>query len=93
MRTTKGFRAETRRKLKADLREKFKPEPFLRQFEPGEKVVIDPYPLSQKGMPWPKFKGMVGEVQEKRGRAYVVKIKVGGKEKYIISRPEHLRRL
>ncbi len=41
-------------------------------------------------MPFPKFKGKVGEVKEKRGDAYVVVVKIGNKTKEIISRPEHL---
>ena len=41
-------------------------------------------------MPFPKFKGKVGLIKEKRGDAYIVEIKVGNMIKKIISRPEHL---
>jgi large subunit ribosomal protein L21e len=90
-RTSKGLRAETRHKLRKDLRLKWKPEPFLRVFSKGQRVAIDPNPLSQKGMPWPKYKGLVGYIEAKQGRAYKVILKVGKKTKYIIARPEHLK--
>ncbi|MEM7828030.1 MAG: 50S ribosomal protein L21e, partial [Candidatus Aenigmatarchaeota archaeon] len=72
MRTSKGFRSETRHKLKSEIRQKFVPERFLQRFKIGQNVIIEQFPLSQKGMPWPKFKGMRGEIIEKRGDAYMV---------------------
>jgi large subunit ribosomal protein L21e len=90
VRATKGFRRSTRKKLKKKIREKFKVIPYLQTFKPHDKVVIKPNPSSHKGMPFPKFKGLVGEVKEKRGDAYLVEIRVGNKIKTIISRPEHL---
>ncbi len=88
---TKGFRRETRRKLSRGLRDKFKPENYIRQFSPGQSVVIKLDPYSHKGMPFPKFKGKIGKIIEKRGSAYVLKIRVGNSEKTIISSPEHIR--
>ncbi|MHC1564299.1 MAG: hypothetical protein ACXQTF_03105 [Candidatus Hecatellaceae archaeon] len=34
----------------------------------------------------------MGTIVDKRGRAYIVNVKVGGKTKQIIALPEHLRR-
>ena len=93
VRATKGFRRSTRRKLKKSLRHKFKPEDYLKEFNIGEKVVLVPNPSSHKGMPFPKFKGKVGDVTGKRGAAYIVKIMVGNAERQIIARPEHLKPL
>lgn len=93
VRATKGFRRSTRRKLKAGLRHKFKPEDYLKEFKIGQKVVLAPNPSSHKGMPFPKFTGKVGEVTGKRGASYIVKIRVGNAERQIISRPEHLKQL
>jgi large subunit ribosomal protein L21e len=62
----------------------------MQEFKIGEKVVIRPNPSSHKGMPFKRFIGKVGIIVEKRGKAYIVKIKDGRKEKNIISRPEHL---
>lgn len=90
-RATKGFRAATRKKLKAGVRAKFKPEKFLKEFKPGDKVIIKPDPSVQKGLPFPRFKGMVGIVDSKRGSAYIITVRVGNKLKYVIARAEHLK--
>ncbi|MEM5871800.1 MAG: 50S ribosomal protein L21e [Candidatus Aenigmatarchaeota archaeon] len=91
VRATKGFRRSTRQRLKKKVREKFKVTPYLQEFKPSEKVVIKIDPSSHKGMPYPKFKGMIGKVKGKRGEAYLVEIRVGNKLKTIIARPEHLK--
>lgn len=88
---SKGFRSGTRRKLKKNIREKFKPENYIRKFSLKDKVVIDPDPASQKGMPFPRFKGKVGEIVGKRGDAYIIKIKDRDKVKQVIARPEHIK--
>ncbi len=88
---SKGFRSGTRRKLKKNIREKFKPENYIRKFSLKDRVVIDPDPASQKGMPFPRFKGKVGEIVGKRGDAYIIKIKDGDKVKQVIARPEHIK--
>jgi len=88
-----GFRVKTRKKLSSEARYRPTITKFIQKFEIGEKVVIDQEPTSFKGMPFSRFKGMVGEIIEKRGKSYVVKVKVGNKVKKVISRPEHLRPL
>ncbi|MBL7206336.1 MAG: 50S ribosomal protein L21e [Candidatus Aenigmarchaeota archaeon] len=88
---SKGFRRETRSKLKADVRAKFKPEHYLKKFKKDEKVLIMLDPSSQKGMPFPKFKGKIGVVEGKRGNSYIIKIKDKNKEKTVIASPEHLK--
>lgn len=91
MKKSKGFRSGTRKKLKKNFREKFKVTNFLQEFKPGDKVTIVLNPSSHKGMPFPRFKGKIGEVKEKRGKAFLIEIKDGDKFKKIISRPEHLK--
>lgn len=91
VRASKGFRTGTRKKLKQKKRAKFKSETFLKTFNINDKVVITINPSSQKGMPFPKVNGKIGKIAEKRGNSYIVKIKVGNKEKDFISRPEHLK--
>lgn len=91
--TSKGYRRKTRRKLKAEVRHKFKPEDYLKEFKPKDKVIIKQNPSSHKGMPFPKFKGNIGEVLERRGDSYIVRIFKGKKPKYIITRPEHIRKV
>lgn len=90
---SQGFRIKTRKKLQREARYRTPITKFLQEFEVGQKVAIVQEPSSFKGMPFSRFKGMVGEIIEKRGRAYVVKVKVGGKIKKVISRPEHLKPL
>lgn len=87
---SKGYRRSTRSKLKKKVKEKFKVTAYLREFKPNDRVVIKIEPSSHKGMPFPKFKGKVGEVKEKRGNSYVVKVRIGNNIKEVISRPEHL---
>jgi large subunit ribosomal protein L21e len=90
---SQGFRIKTRKKLSRGVRYRPLITKFVQQFELGEKVVIEQEPSSFKGMPFSRFKGMVGEIIEKRGKAYVIKVKIGNKIKKIISKPEHLKPL
>lgn len=84
---SKGFRSRTRRAFK--LKERKGITIYLQEFKIGERVCIVPYSQSQKGMPHKLYKGKVGEIIEKRGNAYLVKVG----EKIIISNPEHLRKV
>ena len=88
---SQGFRAKTRKKLQRKIRYRAPITKFIQEFKIGDKVAIVQEPSSFKGMPFSRFRGMVGEIIEKRGRAYIVKVKVGNKIKRVISRPEHLK--
>lgn len=88
---SKGPRRKTRSLLRKRVREKTPITRFLQDLKPGSRVVITPEPSSHKGMPFKRFFGKTGVVMEKRGESYIIKIKNGGKEKTVISRPEHLR--
>ena len=66
---------------------------FIRQFNVGDKVVIDINSSSHKGLPFKRFQGLSGKVIEKRGRAYMVEIKDGNKPKKVITPSEHLKAL
>ena len=91
MKQSKGLRSSTRRKLSKKFGEKFTITPYMQDFKPSETVIIKIDPFSQKGMPHHRFKGLVGEVVEKRGDSFVLNVKVGNKTKTVISRPEHLK--
>lgn len=90
---SRGFRSGTRRKLRQ--RPSVRPAitKYLQEFKKDQRVVISPEPSSHKGMPFPRFRGKVGKIIGKRGKSYIVEIKVGKKKKLIISRPEHLRKI
>lgn len=63
---------------------------ILRDYADGEKVVVKIDPSTVKGMPHRRFHGRTGTIVEKRGRAYVINVHMGGFEKVIIARPEHI---
>ncbi|OYT42744.1 MAG: 50S ribosomal protein L21e [Candidatus Aenigmarchaeota archaeon ex4484_224] len=87
---SRGFRTRSRKKLKAEIRRKGITR-FLRKFDIGQRVVIYPDPSSHRGMPHHRFKGKIGKIVGKRGKAYIVEIKNGKKIKKVISMPEHLK--
>lgn len=66
---------------------------YIKQFNVGERVVINVNSSSQRGMPFKRFQGLSGEVLEKRGNGYLLKIKDGNKTKKIIANPEHLKKI
>ena len=90
---SRGYRTRTRALLRKRPRERGLQglSRLLINYEVGEKVVIDINPSVVKGQPHKRFHGKVGTIVGKRGRAYVIKIVVGSKEKTIISRPEHIK--
>lgn len=61
------------------------------EYKVGDKVVIRINPSIHKGMPHRRFQGRIAEVIGKRGRAYILRLYVGDKEKTLIVMPEHLR--
>lgn len=87
---SRGSRRGTRRKLKKEVRRKLTIAPYLQEFKTNDRVVIKLDPSSHRGMPDPVFEGRTGKIIERRGRAYVVELKIGGKIKKVIARPEHL---
>ncbi|KYH37918.1 MAG: 50S ribosomal protein L21e [Candidatus Hecatellales archaeon B24] len=91
---SKGYKRSTRQLLRKKPRERgLKPLGYmLIEYKVGEKVVVDIDPSIHKGQPHRRYHGKIGTIVDKRGRAYVVNVKVGGKTKQIIALPEHLRR-
>lgn len=63
---------------------------LLREYEPGNQVVVKIDPSTQKGMPHRRFHGKIGTILSKRGRSYVVSVSQGDSVKTIAVRPEHL---
>ena len=94
-RRSRGIRSKTRQVLRKKPREKGM-SPItraLQEFEKGEKVSIVIDPSVQKGMPHRRFQGKTGDIEDKRGDAYVVRVKVSNAMKSVIVRPEHLRKV
>lgn len=89
-----GFLYKSRDFLSKSPREKGRPSPakFLKEFEVGDKVVIDVEPSVRRGMPHRRYQGKVGMVVGRRGDAYLVDIKLGGKTKHLIVLSVHLKK-
>ena len=66
---------------------------LLKEYNPGDRVVIKIDPSVHSGMPFRRFYGSYGEVLSRRGRAYLIRVKDGGKEKIVIAGPEHIRQV
>lgn len=90
---SRGLRSRTRSLLSKRSKQRgLRPLGYLlRDYQVGDRVMIAIDSAVHKGMPYKRFQGSVGEVLEKRGRAYVVKVTEGGKAKSVIARPEHIR--
>jgi large subunit ribosomal protein L21e len=92
MKPSKGYRAGTRSLARKPFREKGKPKltKFLYEYENGASVIIKIDSAQQKSLPHKRFHGKIGQVIEKRGRGYVIKVAQGNATKKIILRTEHL---
>ena len=90
VKSSRGLRSGTRRKLRKGFGTKFTVTPYLKRLAENERVIVRQNPSSHKGMPHIRFRGSSGVVLGKRGDAYLVEVKIGNKKKTIISRPEHL---
>lgn len=92
MRKSKGYRANTRKLLSRNPRERGKTSlsKILHSYSDREKVLVKIDPSVHKGMPHRRFHGRMGVVVSRRGRSYVVQVMQGNATKEIIVRPEHL---
>ncbi|WEU39659.1 MAG: 50S ribosomal protein L21e [Candidatus Odinarchaeum yellowstonii] len=90
---TKGYRNRTRKLFSKETRDKGMPplSYLLKEYEPGDKVTIYINSTIHKGQPHRRYHGRTGTIIGRRGRAYLVSFNIGGKEKIVISRPEHIK--
>lgn len=89
-----GLRHRTRKIFRKRVREKGRVPPLskiLIDYRPGDRVYIIADPAIHKAMPHRRYHGKVGVVVGKRGRAYIVQLKVGSKIKTLFLLPEHMR--
>ncbi len=91
-----GERKRTRKKLSKEKRERgLSPiSRAIQRFETGEMVHIYINPSIHKGMPHQRFHGMTGKIIGEQGRAYIVQISDGKRQrkqvKELFIRAEHL---
>ncbi|MCQ8893182.1 MAG: 50S ribosomal protein L21e [Methanolinea sp.] len=88
-----GPRKKTRYKFKKEIRRRgiVPVTSLIQRFDIGQKVHIVVEPSIQKGMPHRRFHGMTGTVIGQRGRAWLLSLRDGDKEKVVIARPQHLK--
>jgi len=95
VKASKGVRRRTRNVLQKRPRQRGL-SPITHEFqifEIGDKAAINMDPSVHKGMASVKFQGCTGTVSGKRGDAYLLQIMDGGKQKEIIIRPQHMKRI
>ena len=90
-----GPRAGSRKKMTKRASEKGMPKvnEFLKDFKEGDLAAISIEPSVHSGMPYHGFQGLTGRVIRSQGNCYLVKVKVGGKEKTVLAGPVHLKRI
>ncbi|MCS7097279.1 MAG: 50S ribosomal protein L21e [Candidatus Methanomethylicia archaeon] len=88
-----GYRSRTRKLLRKDVREKgiIPISRVIYPYKEGDKVAITINPSVHKGMPHRRYHGKIGIIIGRRGKAYMIKVNLGDKEKLIITRPEHIK--
>ncbi len=65
---------------------------YFQKLETGQKVAIRPE-ASLPSSAHLRVRGRVGVIEARRGRAYIVRVRVGGQFKRLILRPIHLLKL
>ncbi|MHA1596752.1 MAG: 50S ribosomal protein L21e [Candidatus Asgardarchaeia archaeon] len=93
MKKSKGYRSRTRSILRKHPRERGMAPlgRLLHEYSINERVLIKIDPSVHKGMPHKRYHGKIGVVKGFRGKAIIVSVKLGNKEKEIITLKEHLR--
>jgi len=93
VKASKGIMEKSRQKLRRRSRQRgLSPiTRALQTFKLGDRATIVIDSSLQKGWPHHRFHGLTGVVVERRGRAYVIDVRFGGKIKKAVVLPEHLR--
>jgi large subunit ribosomal protein L21e len=65
---------------------------YFQELNKGDFVAISREKAIQSSFP-KRFQGITGVVEEKRGKAYIIKIKDGNKDKQILIEPIHLKKI
>ena len=65
---------------------------YFQKFQEGESVAVVVEPSIKSSFP-KRLQGRTGKIEEKRGKAYFVKIKDQKKEKMFLIEPIHLKKI
>lgn len=92
MTKSKGFRKKTRYlfRKKPRTRGKLGLDRLIRNYKPGDKVVIKIDSSVHKGMPHRRYHGRIAIITGKKGRSYALDVTQGDSVKQIFVRPEHI---
>ncbi|MGC9209885.1 MAG: 50S ribosomal protein L21e [Acidilobus sp.] len=96
VRAPRGYRHRTRKLLRKSVRERGaipRTSVMFYPYKEGDRVTIIIDPSYHDGMPHRRYHGLTGVIVGRRGRAYIVKVMLGNKEKTIITYAAHLRPL
>ncbi|RLE78043.1 MAG: 50S ribosomal protein L21e [Thermoprotei archaeon] len=93
MRHSKGYRSRGRKLLRKHPRERGMQglSRLLYKYKVGDRVNIDISPSNIETAPHRRFQGKTGVIIGTRGRAYVIRVMIGKKEKIVITTPEHIK--
>lgn len=94
MTSHKGYRKKTRQKHRKNVRKRGlgSIEKYLIDYEVNDKVdIISDSSVHKRGFPHSRFHGRTGTIVGRRGRCYIVEVKLGNSTKTLIIGTEHLR--
>lgn len=80
------------RRKKVRTRGKLQLSKYFQELEKGDSVAIVREPSIKLGFP-KRFQGRTGVVEDKRGKAYIVRVNDQNKEKRFIIKPIHLKKI
>ena len=91
MPATKGYRKKSR-KLLSKKRIRKGLSQYMIEYNIGDYVHIDINPINVSTAPHKRYQGRIGKIVGKRGKAYIIEVKLGGKIKKIITTKEHIKK-
>ena len=65
---------------------------MIKNFDAGEKVVVEIQSNYHRGMPHPRFHGKHGVVVCRQGDAYKIEVMDGNKKKILLIAPTHIKK-
>ena len=65
---------------------------YFQELKEGDFVAISREPAVQSSFP-ERLQGITGTIKKRQGKAYIIKIKDGNKEKEILIEPIHLKKI
>jgi len=89
MRHSKGYRNRMR-KLLSRKRVRRGLSMYLIEYKVGDRVHININPIAIETAPHRRFQGLTGTVIGKRGKAYIIEVKLKDDKRIIITTPEHI---